>query len=181
MDNAASAFSLYFRKSLAKIFGNRYPLGVNVIERIHGGKVLTGQEMYRLCREFYRDLGSHLGKSAERWFDFVAAIPYVNDSELTGGTDDEIVARPRYLLDRFMFPALDCKKKAILIGAWCEGQNPRVPYRFIATSEKPNNAIHHVFTQIRKFPGWVNADPTYPEYRFGEGKRETTFAQELFP
>ncbi len=154
---------------------------MQVIERMHGGKVLTGEEMYRLAKTYASDLGNNLDKSLERWFNVVLEIPYMDDSKLMQNPSDEILARPKYLLNPAIFPALDCKKKAILIGAWCAGQNPPVPFRFIAVSEKPDKKIHHVFTQVRQFPGWITADPTYSNYKLGEGKPQTTFAQELIP
>lgn len=157
-----------------------YDWEVETITRLHGGKVLTGQEMYRLAKTYAADIGGHAFKSLPTWFRFVRDLAYQTDAKLTGG-DDEVLARPRYLLDPSVFPALDCKKKAILIAAWCESQNPPVLYRFIATSEKPSKEIHHVFTQVRKYPGWLNVDPTFSSFRLGEGKTETTFAQELLP
>jgi transglutaminase-like putative cysteine protease len=112
------------------------------------------------------------------FFDFVRAIPYVSDDDRFPGRVVELVPRPAHLLDRGRFPALDCKKKAILIGAWARGNG--YPYRFLAVSHRVDREVHHVFPQINFGKGWVTVDATFPDFEIG-APQPVTFAAELRP
>ncbi len=140
------------------------------------GKELTGQNMYRMVDMYFGDLGPALHNSFSTWFDFVKNIPYVSDIERFQNRLLEIVPRPKYLLDRAMFPKIDCKKKSILIGAWAKGNG--VPFRFVAVSDRPDHEPTHVFPQVDFGAGWINADATLPEYRLDQGF-PVTYATEL--
>lgn len=142
----------------------------------HQGKELTGRRMYQLASIFWPDLGKHLGKSFPQWFDYVRRIPYLNDAEKFKDPAVELVGRPSILLDRSFMPRLDCKKKSILIGAYCEGN--RIPWRLIAISELPSRRVHHVFPMVKFGRIWATADPTLPGYRIAQGK-SFTHAEEL--
>lgn len=143
------------------------------------GKEVTGEKMYRMVTDFFRDLGPWLARSFQDWFAYVRAIPYVSDVERFKDRVLEIVPRPKYLLDRGLFPKIDCKKKAILIGAWAKGNG--IPFRFVAVSDRPDHEVVHVFPQVDFGRGWQNADATLPEYEFGQGFPQVTFATELRP
>ncbi len=140
------------------------------------GKEWTGNEMRRMSREYWGDLGSYLSWPFSAWFDFVRILPYQSDNRRFPDRILEVVARPALLLDKNIFPRLDCKKKAILIGAWAEGNG--FPYRFVAVSSRPDGEVHHVMPQINFGGGWINADATFPDFEIGQG-HEITFAAEL--
>lgn len=137
----------------------------------HEGKELTGYEMRQMADLYWMDLADFLGWRFSNWFDFVRLIPYESDDSRFPARIIEIVPRPAYLLDRNLFPKIDCKKKAILVGAWARGNG--IPYRFIAVSHTPDKSIHHVFPQVDFGAGWVNVDATFPEFRIGQGQPVT--------
>jgi len=134
-------------------------------------RVQTGRAIY-YCATFYNDLGSLLDLSLKDFFNTVKKMPYIEDQ-----IDSEVVARPKYLLDQEKFPALDCKKKSVLIGAWLNAHN--MPWRLVAISEKPNKNIQHVFPQALINNEWLSVDPTYPEYSLFMPKPQATAAEEL--
>lgn len=136
----------------------------------------TGQQMAKDVESFYLDLGPFLKWSFESWFDYVRLIPYTSDFERFPKRVIELLSRPKFLLDRFLFPKIDCKKKAILIASWARGHG--LAYRFLAVSQKPNKSIHHVFPQIDFGGGWVNVDATFPCFRIGQGQ-SITYGEEL--
>lgn len=133
--------------------------------------IQTGRKIYK-CASKWEDLGDFVDSPLLNWFNYLRRIPYKEDPETV-----ELVARPKYLLDPYYFTALDCKKKAVLSGAWLEGNE--VIWRLIACSERPDKSIHHVFTQARIDGVWRNIDPTYSNYRLFDGKPEITYAKEL--
>ena len=132
-------------------------------------RVQTGKEIYRCARNYYRDLGSKLDTTLETFFNWVRSIPYREDNFYS-----EVVGRPKHLL---RFPALDCKKKAVLMGAWFTAHG--IPWRLVAVSEKADKEVHHVFTQAKINKTWKTADPTYPEYQLFEAKPTVTYAEVL--
>lgn len=153
-----------------------YP--VKVTAREHEGKELTGREMYRLARSYWPDLGHYAAWPFAAWFRFVRSIPYLSDEDRFPARVVEVVARPAHILDRRVFPRLDCKKKSILIGAWAAANGK--PFRFVAVSHRPDKSIHHVFPQIDFGRGWVNVDATFPKFEIGQ-PQPATFATELTP
>jgi len=130
--------------------------------------------MYRMVR--YGAEGNDLGGLAKMplpsFFDKVRSIPYKRDIK-----GRETVARPSLLLKEF--PALDCKKKAILMGAWCLANE--IPFRFIAVSENPSRRFHHVFLLANFFGQWRPIDATYPHYKLFEKKPRVTRWEILKP
>lgn len=144
----------------------------------HEGKELTGHEMHKMVSDHWADLGHFVNWPFSAWFDFVRLIPYESDDSRFPARVIELVPRPAYLLDRNLFPRIDCKKKSILLGAWARGNG--FPYRFIAVSHRGDKAIHHVFPQIDFGRGWVNADATFPDFHVGQSQ-PATFAAELTP
>lgn len=95
----------------------------------------------------------------------VRRIPYLRDPSPV-----EVVGRPARLLNG-EFGGLDCKKKAILIGAWAVRNY--LPYRLVASSRRADRRFHHVFPQVRVAGEWVNADATYGNMHLDERKRVT--------
>lgn len=103
------------------------------------------------------------------FFDFVRLIPYKRDTEPV-----EVIGRPLWIADQVAakaIPGIDCKKKAVLIGAYC--QRKGYDYRFIGASNRPDREIHHIYPQIFLKGLWINADATYKRNRFGEEKFST--------
>lgn len=99
----------------------------------------------------------------------VRKIPYRRDD-----SPIEVVARPKYLIERAA-GGLDCKKKAVLLGAWlnANGFQPLKDWRFVAMSSKPSGQIHHVFPQVNMAGEWKNADATYRYMRLMQRKKAT--------
>jgi len=136
----------------------------------------TGESMYRMA-EHWKDLGTLADKSFDEFFEFVKNIPYKEDGE------KEVTARPKFLLDTSMFPFLDCKKKAVLIGAWLNANKyiPSEDWRFVAVAENEEEEIEHVFSQVKINDKWHNFDATYFNMEQSEPKPEATKAEELLP
>jgi hypothetical protein len=149
---------------------------VNLDVQEYQGKDLTGRAMYSVVRDYHDDIGDYAAWPLPAWFDLVRYIPYESDNERFPERPMELVPRPKYLLDRSLFPRIDCKKKSILIAAWAESHG--VPYRFVAVSQKPNRSIHHVFPQLLVSGEWVTMDATFPEYEMGQG-HPITYAEVL--
>jgi hypothetical protein len=108
------------------------------------------------------------------FFALVSKIPYRRDPSRP--KPKEIIARPYYLL-KYRRIGLDCKKKAILIGAWCRENGYQ--YRFIGSSQRKDKKIHHIFPQIFYNDEWKNMDATYPEYQLFEPKYDLTKVEVL--
>ena len=129
--------------------------------------------MHRLIKNYWSDLNEsgHLDKTLQEFYEFVKKIPYKEDPLWT-----EVLSRPKFSLNQYIIPALDCKKKAILISSWLYAHG--IPYRLIAISEMQDAQIHHVFAQgYFKNEGWKNIDPTYPEFQLFEPKYATAGEQ----
>lgn len=130
------------------------------------------------CREIYEsaeyteDIESESVHDLQTFFNFVRDIPFLEDPP-----GREIVSRPKYLLDENLFPGLDCKKKAVLMGAYFNAN--KLPWRLVISSDQPNKKIHHVFPQVRLNRRWNNADATYPDNILFAGKPEITLAKEI--
>ena len=133
----------------------------------------SGESIYKSAL-FYNDLGNLLDTSLTQFFNFVKDIPYKEDSD-----PNEIVSRPKWLLDKKLFPGLDCKKKATLMGAWFNAHG--VPWRLVAISERPDKQIHHVFVQALLEGKWKNVDPTYSDFKLFEPKKAATYGEILTP
>lgn len=133
----------------------------------------SGKEIARLAREYWGDLdeSGDLDRPLPQFFDKVRKIPYAEDSK------NEVVARPKYLLDPDYFEALDCKKKAVLMSSYLEAHGE--PWRLVTVSEMPSKEIHHIFPQMEIDGEWYNVDATYPDYELWAAKPEITAAEEI--
>lgn len=128
----------------------------------HGGPKMAGREMHKSAKHS-QDLQDLNFLSFQQYYDFVRQMPYRDDPTILYNA--EIVARPYYL---FQAKKLDCKKKATLIAAYCNGQVPKISYKFIAISKRPDKMLHHVFPICKINDGWIVVDPTYSSYFIGE-------------
>lgn len=134
-------------------------------------KYRTVEEIKTAVNRYYQDLKEFpqvLKMDFPTFFDFVKTLPYTRDIQ-----DAEIVSRPKYLLT--VFPALDCKKKAILIGSFMRLKYGPGSYRFVLSSNRPDGNIGHIFTQIFANGKWINADATYSNNKIGGKKKVTNF------
>lgn len=123
--------------------------------------------MYRMVEIGHaeNDLGELAKLPLPVFFDGVRKMPYARDKKGV-----ERVARPSYLLSKF--PALDCKKKAILMAAWFRARS--IPFRFLAVSESPTRKFHHVFVLAMVAGAWRPVDATYARYKLFEKKPRVT-------
>ena len=132
--------------------------------------------MHALVNKFFSDLDNFKVKTAngfktlselnlKQFYDFVRTIPYRMDN-----SPIEVISRPRHII-KLKNKGMDCKKKAILIGSYLKKNN--IPFRFIASSNKPHKRIHHIFPQVQLFGEWRNMDATYQNYLMFEPKRVT--------
>lgn len=135
-------------------------------------KYRTVKEIKYAVDNFHGDLKDFpllSGMKLPEYYDYVKKIPYVRDIK-----DVEIVSRPRFLLTHF--PALDCKKKSILMGSYMREKYGPGSYRYVLSSNRPDRQICHIFTQVLvDGERWVNADATYPQNILGQKKRVTNF------
>ena len=136
-------------------------------------RIQSGDRIYESAK-YFQDLGKYLDLGLNDFFNFVRTIPYKED---TNGI--EVTSRPKYLITQKPFKGLDCKKKAILMGAWFNAHN--IPWRLVAVSERDDNEIHHVFTQAQLEGEWRNVDPTYSDFKIFEGKPAVTYGELLLP
>jgi len=136
----------------------------------------TGREMYRMIaatagdlkKVFYNVGGRPV--SADKlplvqWFNIVKNIPYRRDPK-----PREILARPAHILG-FEKLGADCKKKSLLMAAWCKQNN--IPFRFIASSRRKDKKVHHVFPQARIAGQWLPLDATYKRNTIGMKRSDT--------
>lgn len=137
----------------------------------HGGKEAVGREMHRAVRLYSSDLGRYTEMSKRGFFDMVRKIPYSDDESLFGDESIELTPGPKTIL---AMPAIDCKKKAILVASWARENS--VPYRFVAVCEDGSGIAHHVFPQLMNCGEWETADATFPSYEYNEPKTLVTHA-----
>ena len=138
----------------------------------------TGSELKRLASKYRFDLFLYNVKINGRlipiarlklrdFFDIIKRIPYVKDRRPV-----ERVKRPILtIIDN----KADCKKKAIIIAAFCEIKN--IKYRFMTISNEPDGKIHHVYVQVfnKRLNKWLNVDSTYDYNKLFEIKKVTNW------
>jgi len=136
-------------------------------------KYRTVDEVKTATNEYFKDLlgfPTLKNLTVQDYYDYVKNIPYVRDAK-----NVEVVSRPKYLLDKKVFRALDCKKKAILMGSFMLMKYGPDSYRFVISSNRPDKQIGHIFTQINIDGSWINADATYSNNEIGKTKKITAF------
>jgi hypothetical protein len=134
----------------------------------------TGDAMYELCSRFNSDLNIiYLQNSKDevplssldisQFYDFVRKIPYKEDTKPI-----EVIGRPVKIIQ---LKKIDCKKKAVLIGSYASYHN--IPFRFVASSNRKDKKIHHVYPELYLSGKWVTFDATYSDYYIGQKKYTT--------
>lgn len=144
---------------------------MNLTARPLHSKYETVDEIKNAVNKYYADLKGFpriMDMTIVQFYDYVKNIPYVRDISAA-----EIVSRPMYLLT--MFPALDCKKKSILIASFMLLKHGPGSYRFVLSSNRPDGQIGHIFTQIYNGKKWINADATYSRNTLGASKQITAY------
>lgn len=144
----------------------------------------TARRIKHLIEQYYTDIHNVFFKDGYRtrpvteltlkeYFNLIKNIPYRRDPK-----PFEIVARPYYLFKHRNL-GLDCKKKAVLIGAYIRIKNFK--YRAIGSSAREDKKVHHIYLQIfdQKTKTWRNVDATYPDYVLFEDKPTETFREVL--
>lgn len=140
---------------------------MRLVKRRLKNKDQTASAMYRLTKRTAHDLmaipvlykgkATRLGKlPLVAFFDFVRTIPYRIDPK-----PREIVSRPAHSI-RFKHAGLDCKKKAILMGSWAFLRG--TPWRYVASSKRPDRRLHHTYAEYKMGGKWLPMDATYPHY-----------------
>ena len=112
----------------------------------------TGAEMRRLASMYAGDLGEWLAVPFLAYYKHVCKLPYIPDP-----VDVETVSRPIYTLNLSYGPR-DCDDKAVLLGAWLHAHGE--PIRFVASSTRPDQRLHHTFLQMQN---GLFLDGTYPK------------------
>jgi len=130
----------------------------------HKGPKFTVKQMYKSAK-FAGDIGNLKNLNFEDYYDVIRMIPYRSDPNIF--EKREIVSRPLY---SFNAGKLDCKKKGVLIGAYCNGQKPKIKFKFCISSERPDGVFHHVFPIVKLNGDWIIADATYQHYFLGKPK-----------
>ena len=134
-------------------------------------KYRTVKEIKTAVNTYYSDLNAFpdiVKMSFPQYYNYVKNIPYVRDVPQA-----EVVSRPKFLLT--IFPALDCKKKSILIASFMRLKHGHDSYRFVMSSNRPDGQVGHIFTQILDGENWINADATYSNNVIGSKKKVTHF------
>ncbi len=147
-------------------------------------KAQTARRIKHLIEQFYTDLklcfvqdGNRLiplsDITLKQYFNFVKNIPYRRDPK-----PFEIVARPYYILKHRAL-GHDCKKKAVLVGAYLRMKNYK--YRAIGASSRPDKKVHHIYLELfdKKSGQWLPVDATYNHYKLFEPKTQETFREVL--
>jgi hypothetical protein len=139
----------------------------------HKGPRFTVKKMYEAAKH-KEDIGDLKNLSFEDYFNQIKNIPYRDDPDIL--YNSEIISRPLFCLNA---GKLDCKKKAILMGAFCNSQRPPLKFKYVVSSERPDKKLHHVFPIVKLGKSWLVADPTYKYYYLGQGKKKLTKAEIL--
>jgi hypothetical protein len=135
----------------------------------------TAREIKKIVNRFYSDLNNIFTDdnseplsdlSLSDYFDLVRCIKYRRDTKPI-----EVVSRPYYIL-KYQNLGMDCKKKTILMASWCKCND--YDYRYIASSNRADKKIHHIFPQIFIDNDWKNIDATYPQYKLFQYKNNVT-------
>lgn len=147
-----------------------------VIRQPLRSKNQTGREMYKIVSRTADDLKSiFFGSNGQKitadklplveYFNYVKNIPYRRDPK-----PREIISRPRYIA-KYSSLGADCKKKSLMIAAWLKAN--KIPFRFIASSRRPDKKVHHVFPQGKIGGQWVSLDATYKKNKIAMPRNDT--------
>lgn len=136
---------------------------MNIKRQFLFDKIQTGIEMKRLVFKHASDLQQYIDYSPQQFYDLVKNLDYKRDKK-----GYELVSRPLYSMRLGKIYGIDCKKKSILIASYAFLK--KIPFRFIASSNRPDKKIHHVYPQLFLNNQWIDYDATYKKNKIGELK-----------
>jgi len=119
----------------------------------------TAAEMTRLVKAYAGDLGEKAAWPLSKFFNYVKNLPYRRDPQRV-----ESIARPALAMNP-KIPWRDCDDKSILLAAWCESNF--YPWRFVASSKRPDKTLHHVFVEAQGPNKPIYLDATYHFHKLG--------------
>lgn len=135
-------------------------------------KQQTSDKIKYLIKRFNGDLKSVYFQGTpvdtlplDEYFDLVKNIRYRKDRKPI-----EVISRPIHIF-KYRDLGMDCKKKTVLMGSWCEINGKR--FRLIGSSQRSDGELHHIFPQVFYNGAWRNIDATYPYNRIFEQKQVT--------
>lgn len=99
------------------------------------------------------------------FFNVVKDIPYKIDEKPV-----ELVGRPYRLLTERL-GGLDCKKKTVLMAAYCKENG--IPFQLVGSSNRPDKRIHHIFPRALIRKKWRVIDATYPHNKLFGNRTHT--------
>jgi hypothetical protein len=122
----------------------------------------TANDIYKIAREYWTDLLPFQNWTLEQFYNYVHSIPFIADDIYSDDHNHyEIISRPLYLLDRELFPFIDCKKKTTLFASFAEMQG--WTWILYAVSFEPGIEPHHILLLIWKNDDWLPVDANMPE------------------
>lgn len=128
----------------------------------------TGAQMKRLSTQYFTDLLPFKRFSLPQFFDYVCKLPYIPDPN-----GIEFIQRPAASLSKDA-KHRDCDCKAIAIGSFLILQGLGKRFRFVATSKKIDQALHHVLVEWDCGNGCcIFLDATYAKNRMFMQKKYT--------
>ena len=88
-------------------------------------------------------------------------------------TEKQVVARPAYIVALSGAAGRDCKKCAVMMGAYFEQK--KKPWRLVTISTRNDKRHHHIFTQFFDGEHWKNCDATFSKNRIAEPQKVTDY------
>lgn len=140
----------------------------------------TAKDIYELAKEFYPDLLEFKDYTLEEFYNVVQSVPFGMDEDYYSpqGEHWEVVPRPAYILNRDIFPFIDCKKKTILLSAFFELKG--WDYLLTATSEHEGDP-HHIFILLWTGDDWQAVDATKEDDYLFKLKPEVVHGEIFWP
>lgn len=132
----------------------------------------TVSQIFRLAREYYRDLIPYTKFKPQEFFTVIQKMPYVRDPE-----GIEFINRPKISLALAgTGHPFDCDDRAVLSLAYFKALNEvnaifgrveQYETRIVVTGRR--SLPHHVYIEYRQIgnPEWIPFDPTYPQNKYG--------------
>jgi len=121
-------------------------------------RIQSGRHMERIIKTYSDDISPLDDLSLNEYFDFIKKIPYQEDGQ------NEMLDRPKELLNPKKWPGLDCKKKAILMASYLQKRG--LKWALVAVCEKLGDDIHHVYTLLKNGTRFYPLDPTFSTAKF---------------
>lgn len=128
----------------------------------------TVERIAWMIENYYDDIAMINDKSPAAFYNYIKNFPYRRDPR-----GNEVVARPKHILNLMGKYGRDCKKCSIIVGSWAKYNG--YPYRITVVSSRVNRKPHHVFSEVLFDGEWLNMDCTYSTMKFNDKKNHYTF------